>query len=336
MRTRKIDRLQQLLEAVRLFYTVGLSKTEISRRLKVSNTQVARFIREARDRGIVKIEFSPPLNAQLRQQLISRFALKDAFVVPSTKDYAFDRIMCAEVAADYFETIVKAGSSVGLGGGNTMYDIVSALPERERRIQIYPTALIGRGPSIQLPDRLMVVTLLWAKSGRKRSSAHYATILPFEESGTQIQEELERCLARPIVNQVYCGMMEVDTVFTSLGTVFANAKYDEHSPQTTLKKLTNMGIRLRDQGVVGEVSYTFFDANCHTQPDWTFAIGLGVDRLRSMVKAGKNVVVIAGKFKERALKAALAGGICSAVITDERTAQFVLLDETKSFTATTM
>src|SRR5205823_6164855 len=112
-------RLQQLLEAIRLFYIEGLSKTEISHRLKVSNTQVGRLIREARDRGIVKIEFSPPLNARLKQELIYRFGLRDAFVVPSTRDYAFDRMMCADVAAAYFEKIVRATSSVAMGGGNT-------------------------------------------------------------------------------------------------------------------------------------------------------------------------------------------------------------------------
>ena len=326
-----VDEVHRLLEVVRLFYEADLSEKEIGQRLDVSSTHIGRLLNIARRQGLIRFQIVPPAFADLQERLRDRFSfLKEALVVPSSDDFVFERRLCAKVAAQYFDTKVRSGMrSVAVGGGNTLYDMVTELPVENRHLDIYPTAMIGRGPTIESPDRAVIMSLLWARSGGQTAKAYYASILPAENvsSVSELQEEHQRFLKRPIVKQVYTGMRKVQAVFTGLGPVGRNPDYDRLSPRSTLKRLSRLGVipaNLKSTGAVGEVSYDFFDDRGDTRPEWKLALSLGVDELKQIVSSGRDVVVIAGRHREEALKGALRGEILNVLITDDRTANDLL------------
>jgi DNA-binding transcriptional regulator LsrR (DeoR family) len=346
---RKIDELKHaahLVQAATLFYIEKKSKSEISHLLKVSATQVARLIDEAEKQGIVKIEVAAKSLENLSNKLRDRFkCLREVIVVPTVTDFTFQQDIYGKAAAEYFENNVKPGNKIAIGGGSTLFEMIRYLPEERREISIYPTAMIGRGPTISHIDPIVNVTLLWVKSGRANGMLHYCTVLPFEKKNTiaEIKREKDNFLKREKVKEVFRAMLEVDVVFSSVGSIAPEDMMEPlRQPNQRIEALRTLRAskpeflgeqptienKLKQEGVVGEINYTFFDKDGITKADWNlFVIGLGVDELQKMAKnQDRRVIVIAGTRKEEPLRVVLKTGLCNTLITDAQTAKWLLAD----------
>ena len=67
-----------LVEAAKLYYEHQLSQFEISKKLGVSRPTVSRFLQQARETGIVRIEIIDPseIGTRLEAALVKKFKLK--------------------------------------------------------------------------------------------------------------------------------------------------------------------------------------------------------------------------------------------------------------------
>lgn len=324
------ERLRQVLKVAHLFYEKEMTKTDISHEIRASTTQVARLLAEAREQGFVRIEFRPPKLQELSERLKQRYDwLAETTVVSYADDLAFMRRMIGVAAAQYFEANAAAGATIALGGGDTMYEMVMALPRAERDIRIVPTAIIDTGPVLTHIDPTVLVTILWVRSGRRPGQAHFATGLPFHRplSRQKLREEYEEFSRRRGVQEVLAEMKRADFMFASLGCLSPDADYEKLAPrphQYLLENLKLTAAALRKEGAVGDINYSFFDTGGQTVPDWNVFPALGTEQVRGMVKAGKKVVVAVGKYKLPALRAALKGQLCNVLITDEMAAKALL------------
>jgi DNA-binding transcriptional regulator LsrR (DeoR family) len=333
------DRLRQVLKVAHLFYEKEMTKTEISHEIRASSTQVARLLAEAREQGFVRIEFSPPKLYDLGERLRRRFDwLREAIVVSTADDLAFLRRMIGKAAAQYFESAVGAGSLVALGGGDTMYEMVMALPQTQRDVRLVPAAIIDSGPVLTHIDPAVLVSLLWVRSGRQAGYAHLATGLPFNRllPRQKMKEEYEQFSRRKAVQEVLMEMKRADFLFTSLGCLKADPDYLKLAsrPHTFLLenlRLTESG--LQREGVIGDLNYSFFDAHGKTSPNWNIFPALGVEAVREMIEADKTVVVAAGKYKLEALQSALKGRLLNVLITDEQAAEALLAERSAVLSA---
>jgi DNA-binding transcriptional regulator LsrR (DeoR family) len=256
-------------------------------------------------------------------------------VVPFSPNYPFTRDQLARAGAELFDEIVSDGSSVAISGGFTPYEMIAALPERPRDIEIFPVALIGRGPHIRHIDPLVNVTLLWAKCGRtagaNKARPQFATVLPPEKDVLKAhprapyREFLEKSQT---VQNVYTAMQDIDVVFAGLGPLGADSEYKRYTFDTATELLQFMGIteqQLIDGGAVGDICYNICDKNGEQKPEWDFFPTLKLKRLRELASApDKRVVVIAGQYKERILQTVLRSRLCNALVTDEQTAEKLL------------
>ena len=213
------ERLRQVLKVDHLFYEKEMTKTDISHEIRASTTQVARLLAEAREQGYVRIEFNPPKLYELGEQLKSKYGLQVAVVVSYADDLAFLRRMIGKAAAQYFEEAVGAGATVALGGGDTMYEMVLALPQEARDNKLVPAAVIDTGPVLTHIDPVVLVTLLWVRSGRLPGRALFATGLPMNKplSRQKVREEYEEFSHRKAVQEVLAEMKRADFLFASLG-----------------------------------------------------------------------------------------------------------------------
>lgn len=334
---RKLDaeeRLRQVLKVAHLFYEKEMTKTDISHEIRASTTQVIRLLEEAKEQGYVRVEFSPPKLHELAEQLKRNYEwLEEAAVVSYADDLAFLRRMVAKAAAQYFESAVTEGAKVAVGGGDTMYEMVMALPQEERNIFLVPSAIIDTGPVLTHIDPAVLVTTLWVRSGRKPGHAHFATGLPQSKplSRQKIREEYEEFSRRRAVQEVLGEMKRADFLFTSLGCLKADAEYEKLSPRPHKYLLENLRLTeaaLSKEGAVGDINYSFFDGEGKTIPEWNIFPSLGVEAVREMVRAGRKVVVAAGRYKLPSLKAALNGKLFNVLITDEMAARELLSPDT--------
>jgi deoxyribonucleoside regulator len=324
------ERLRQVLKVAHLFYEKEMTKTDISHEIRASTTQVARLLAEAREQGFVRIEFKPPELQELGEQLKSKYDwLAEATVVSYADDLAFLRRMIGVAAAQYFEANVPAGATIALGGGDTMYEMVMALPQEGRDIRMVPTAIIDTGPVLTHIDPTVLVTILWVRSGRRPGQAHFATGLPFHRPlpRQKLREEYEEFSRRRAVQDVLAEMKRADFMFASLGCLSPDADYEKLAPRPHQYLLENLKLTtaaLAREGAVGDINYSFFDGGGQTMPDWNTFPSLGAEQVRGMVRAGKTVVVAVGKYKLPALRAALRDRLFNVLITDEVAAKELL------------
>jgi deoxyribonucleoside regulator len=324
------ERLRQVLKVAHLFYDKEMTKTDISHEIRASTTQVARLLAEAREQGFVRIEFAPPKLHELAERLKARYGwLADATVVSHSDDLVFLRRMIGVAAAQYFESHVEEGATVAIGGGDTMYEMVMALPREDRNIRMAPTAIIDTGPVLTHIDPTVLLTILWVRSGRKPGQAHFATGLPFHKplSRQKVREEYEEFSRRRAVQEVLAEMRRADFMFASLGCLQPDANYEKLAPRPHQYLLENLRLSLSTilkEGAVGDINYSFFDQEGLTTPDWNVFPSLGADQAKAMIKEGKKVVVAAGKYKLAALRGALKGRLFNVLITDEMAAKELL------------
>jgi len=204
------------------------------------------------------------------------------------------------------------------------------LPERQRDIGIFPAAIIARGSHIAHIDPLILVTLLWAKSGHLQERAHYVTVTPLRKSAnsSQLRKHYLQLLRNEMVGELFESMKAVDWVFASIGGLDAEQSYiaaTNYSTRNLLDEIKLEDDKLRKEGVVGDIIYSFFDENGETKPQWNIVATLGVNQLKKMAAdPNKHVVVTVGAYKMRALKAVLRGKLCNTLITDARAAELLL------------
>ncbi len=282
------------------------------------------------ERLVVRIKVSLPHIQELQIKLKSDLSfLQDVIVIPYENDCAVLLKSLAKAAAEYFDERVRPGMKIAIGGGYLIYEMISALPDKKRDIEIYPTALIGRGPDISHIDPIITATLLWAKSGRQPDSGHYVTLPPLESRDTTLKSAKRvyaKLLGQEKVRAVYEGMKKVDAVFSSIGALNADPEYKAVTQYATKNLLEEMSAKENElNGAVGDINYSFFDRNGATKPEWNPFPTLGVTDLAEMARdCEKRVVVIAGSYKMEALEGVVSGRLCNVLITDAQAVERLL------------
>ena len=117
---RKIDDERLMLRVGDMYYNAGMGQVEIANQLKLSRPTIARLLVAARERGIVKIiveNVNGRNDFELEQQLVQRFNLRDAIVLPS-RDAEHKQIEQIGIgAASFIKRILREGDVVGVSSG---------------------------------------------------------------------------------------------------------------------------------------------------------------------------------------------------------------------------
>src|SRR5512144_891524 len=120
---------EQLIEVATAFYRHGRSQIEIAGELGLDPSTVSRYLKRARDEGIVHIEIRPPRreHVDLGRELAGRFGLRRAIVVPEDPDPV---AALYAVAADFVSSSLVTGMRLGVSWGQTLAGMVRFLQPR--------------------------------------------------------------------------------------------------------------------------------------------------------------------------------------------------------------
>jgi deoxyribonucleoside regulator len=317
-RERKVE---LLLECARLHYVDKLNKTEIAARLQISGTHVARLLREAEEAGIVEITVRLPADYdRLEAELRDCFSLHGVKVVDFSDDYEQLLKNLGRGGAALFEEIcqIRWGARVGLGGGITLHEVVEALDTKPRHIELYPLALVGRGPELEHVDSVFLVTALYFKS-RPAAKAFVVGVPPLPQSRLKAQKFTADLLTEvDEVREVYQAARDVEVAFVGLGTLPPD--------RGMLKEFGKVGLdlkTLKGKGAVGMLNYNYFDSQGKQIGEYFLTVS--VQDLEDISRnAEKKVVLVAGGLhKFEAIKLAMATRMFNMLVTDHRTAQML-------------
>ncbi|WP_305956295.1 sugar-binding domain-containing protein, partial [Xanthomonas oryzae] len=120
-----------MVRVAELYYDEDKTQDEIGGLLKISRWKVGRLLTQARQRGIVRIEIVHPRARRLglERELVERFGLTDAVVVPSPEGDEGTLERVAQAAADCLTALRPVPRTLGVSWGKTLRAVAEALPD---------------------------------------------------------------------------------------------------------------------------------------------------------------------------------------------------------------
>jgi DNA-binding transcriptional regulator LsrR (DeoR family) len=303
--------VDQLIEVARRFYLGGETQVDIARDLGLDPSTVSRYLKRARDEGVVRVEIRPPRrrNVELGRRLADAFHLSRAIVGPTEDGPALPAL--ASVSAEYIGTLLRTGMRVGLGWGTSLSATVDYLePGSVSNLVISQLAggLSSPVPGIQGHELARQLAGLYPGS-----RVHYLHAPSIVDSRT-IRDAL---VSDSSVQAALAAATNSELALVGIGEIAQKA--------TLLQSATLSAVdveRLLAAGVVGSMNGRFFCGDGtpggHLD-DRTIAIEW--EQLRAIPSV---VGVAAGRNKVKAILGALHTGCVDVLCTDERTVEALL------------
>jgi deoxyribonucleoside regulator len=301
------------VRAAELYYEENKTQDEIGAILRVTRWKVGRLLAQARERGIIRIEIVHPRARRLalERDLVARYGLNDAIVVPAPVDAAELQARVSEAAADYLVSLRPVPRLLGVSWGRTLHQVAEALPvgwsTGVNVVQVNGGVSLSKRPGTAASTAVMIAQ----KAGGQ------ATLLP----SPAILERLETKKAIES-DRTVGGVLQLAR--GAAAYLFSAGVADVTSVHVDSGYLTDDDIAdLVARGAVGDVIGRYITA------DGTIAdpeldertLGLGLEELRA---ARTSILVIGGEAKHPVARSIVTHGLCSVVVTDEHTARALL------------
>jgi DNA-binding transcriptional regulator LsrR (DeoR family) len=306
-----MDFEEELLTKAAWYYFMGKkTQQEISVLLGISRIRVIRLLEKANATGLVqfKLRENSARRMNIEKQLMERYGLKDAFVIPTAPDAGIAGVndAIADAAAMYIANRMQSGAFINIGYGDTAGKTLNNLAKIAEK-PISCISLTG-GVSIYLPNA--------------RSNVFNARLFlipaPLIVSS---KEMVDAVMGEPQVKDIF-QMISLAS-FTILGIGGMN---DEATILNTGVLSKNDFLQLRMQGAVGDILCHYIDGNGNTLPT-PFEDRL-ISTPLSLIRTLSNVIgVAAGMEKLEAIKGSLSYGYINTLITNEETAKRLIETE---------
>ena len=304
---------EQLIEVATAFYRHGRSQIEIAGELGLDPSTVSRYLKRARDEGIVHIEIRTPRreHVDLGREVAARFGLRRAIVVPDDSDP--DDALSA-VAADFVSSSLVTGMRLGISWGQTLAGMVRFLQPRAVSglcIAQLTGGLPDAEPGNQCHELVRLLAQLYPNS--KVKYLHAPAIVD----------------SAVIRNAMVADRSVSDALAAAAASEFALVGIGSMGDDATLMRVGHLDpddrARLIRSGAVGTLNGRFFDelgrAVGHLERR---TIALTWDQLAAIPTV---VAVAAGPTKVGAIAGALETGCIDVLVTDEPTARGLLKED---------
>lgn len=312
----RIDELRLMAKVARMYYVQGMRQQGITEQLQIHQSTVSRLLKRAREASIVRISVNNPpgIFAEMEDRLIGQFKLQDAVVVDCPAEEA-PMVRDLGAAMAYFaETTLKPGAVVGISSwSRSLFAMVDAMHPGDycrggKVVQILGgVGQLGSEYSAIYPAQRMAALIgaspVLLQAPAVVGSAEAQRVLardPSVRTATELFEHLDVAL-------VGIGSMEPSRLLANSGNFFSPAERAE----------------LSRQGAVGDICFRFFDEHGDPIKSPLMQRVIGIE-LASLRRVKRVVGVAGGRRKVQAILAALRGKWIDILITDQRTAGYLL------------
>jgi deoxyribonucleoside regulator len=304
--------MDQLVDIATRFYLTGQSQIEIARGIGLDASTVSRYLKRARDEGIVRVEIKRPrtLHGDLALELAQGFQLKRAVVVGGPAGPGAAQAV-AWAAADYVNSQLLNGMRIGLSWGRMLSAAIHMLPPGTVSgldVSLLHGGVGSAGAGIQGVELARHIASL-----HPHSHVHYLHA-PVLVDSPDIKDAMLRDGSIRAALESAAGS---ELAMVGIGTLDESApliSYGHISPKDRRRLLAS--------GAVGDMCTRFFTPEgepVHVLDDRLIAIEW--DQLKRIPLV---VAMAAGLEKRDAILGALRAGCINVLVTDESTARAVI------------
>jgi deoxyribonucleoside regulator len=303
--------MEQLVDIATRFYLTGQSQIEIARSVGLDASTVSRYLKKARDEGVVRIEIKRPrsLHGDLAMELAQSFNLKRAVVVTGEGPGSVQAV--ARAAADYVNSQLINGMRLGLSWGRMLSAAIHMLPPgtvSDLDVSLLHGGVGSAGAGIQGVELARHIASL-----HPHSHVHYLHA-PVLVDSPDIKDAM---LRDGSIRAALESAASREMALVGIGTL------DESAPLIRFGHISARDRRrLLAAGAIGDTCTRFFTHEgepVHVLDDRLIAIEW--DELKRIPLV---VAMAAGIDKRDAILGALRAACVNVLITDEATARAVL------------
>ena len=310
---RDIDPEESLaIRAAWLHYAGGLTQAAVAKRLGLASVKTHRLIAKAVTEGAVKVSIDGEIIecVELEDALSRRYGLDYCEVAPDLGEEGMPLRAVGMAGAGFLRREIERGETpvIGLGHGRTMQATVRQLP-RINASGVSFVSLLGGLTRNYAANPHDVMHSLAEKTGAKS----FVLPVPFFARSVADREVL---LSQPGVREIFDMSAGAGLKLVGIGSADAGAGLVA-SGMIEPREIDE----ITAAGGVGEMLGHFFDAEGRevetSLTARTLSVGFrpGADRI---------VAIAGGSDKHRAIRAVLASGRLSGLITDEPTARALI------------
>jgi len=313
-RTDTPGRLDDAARAGWLYYVAGRTQDEIASTMGISRQSAQRLVSLAVAEKLIKVRLDHPIAAclELGNQLRKKFDLRYVEIVPSDPGSSSTTIGIAEAAAAEIERWLKRPEPIVLavGTGRTLKAAVDQLPQLE-----CPEHRIVSLTGNITPDGSAAYYNVIFSMADAVKARHFPMPLPVLVTSA---EEREMLHSQQLVRSTLEISSQSDVTFVGIGELGIDGPL---CVDGFLEKDEMM--ELMRNGAVGEICGWIFDGDGKLLDN---PINERVASAPIPPRDSSTVIGIAkGKRKFKAIRAAIVGRQINALITDEATAEFLLI-----------
>jgi DNA-binding transcriptional regulator LsrR (DeoR family) len=307
-------RLDDAARAGWLYYVAGNTQDEIARKLGISRQSAQRLVSLAISERLIKVRLDHPIARclELAAALKTRFDLRFCEVAPTDRASASTTLGIAQVAAVEMERWLRRPEPtiIGIGTGRTMRAVADQLPTMECP-QHKLVALVG---TTKIDGSASFYDVVIRVSDTVRAP-HYPLPLPVIARSI---EERKLLTGLPSVRSVLDLTARADVSFVGVGAI-------QESAAIVLDGIISRedAEKLRTEGAVGEITGWAFDSRGRVfETDHNARVASAPLR----PEANRLMIGVAmGASRRAAIRGALAGRLITGLVTDEATAENLLL-----------
>lgn len=302
------------LRAAWLHYIGGLTQSEVAKRLGLTSVKTHRLIAKVVAEGAVKVTIDGDIIAcvELESRLAARYGLSVCHVAPDVAEEGLPVHALGAAGACYLRNLLmtRPDITIGLGHGRSLSAAIHQLSPLEARGVRFVSLLgcLTRSYALNPHD-------VMHRIAEKTGAQSYIMPVPFFAN---TEEDREVLLSQRGVSEVFEMAAASAVKLVGIGTVEPTTQLVE-AGMITADEMNDIA----EAGAAGEILGQFFDAKGQKVETHLTARTLAIP-----LKAGRrrdNLIALAGgRKKVQAMRAVLASGLLSGLITDERTALALL------------
>lgn len=301
-----------------MYYDQSLNQQQIANRLHLSRPKVSRLLKQAREKGIVRISVVSPNDSFMdwEKALEKKYGLKEALII-DTDTQISDKALKRELgsaAANYLHRTISKGDIIGVSWGTTLQAMIDAMPEKQVDDIHVVQALGGVGP----PEAKAHATDISRRLSQLLNSR--LTLLPAPGIVGSIESK-KILLSDRQVNGALSLFSKINTLCVGLGALKTNPVLD-HDNQKLSPRVHE---EIINSNAVGDIALRFFDIKGNEIDSSLKDLVIGIS-IEEMKEVDTVVGIAGGPLKTDVIRGALEGGLIDVLITDNQTVESLLSD----------